>query len=58
MAPGTEDEIIRCARTWLVDGGYNGFSHADIAEAIGIRKASIHYHFPTKVDLVRTPRRG
>lgn len=34
--------------------GYNGFSYADIAAVVGIRKASIHHHFPTKVDLVRT----
>ena len=54
MAVGTEEEIVRCARTLLVDGGYNGFSYADIAASIGIRKASIHYYFPTKVDLVRT----
>lgn len=33
--------------------GYNGFSYADIADAIGIRKASIHYHFPSKQDLVQ-----
>jgi AcrR family transcriptional regulator len=35
-------------------GGYSGFSYADIAEVVGIRKASIHHHFPSKVDLVRT----
>ena len=34
-------------------GGYNGFSYADIAEVVGIRKASIHHHFPSKADLVR-----
>ncbi len=32
--------------------GYSGFSYADIAEAIEIRKASIHHHFPAKTDLV------
>lgn len=32
--------------------GYNGFSYADIADAIDIRKASIHHHFPAKTDLV------
>ena len=31
--------------------GYDGFSYADLAEEVGIRKASIHYHFPTKADL-------
>jgi TetR/AcrR family transcriptional repressor of nem operon len=33
-------------------GGYNGFSYADLAERFGIRKPSIHHHFPSKVDLV------
>jgi len=47
-------EILDCARTLIIAGGYNGFSYADIAEFVGIRKASIHHHFPTKVDLVRT----
>ena len=55
MAPNaTADEIIRCARSLIVAGGYNGFSYADIADVVGIRKASIHHHFPTKLDLVRT----
>jgi TetR/AcrR family transcriptional repressor of nem operon len=50
----TADDILRCARSLIIAGGYNGFSYADIAEVVGIRKASIHHHFPTKVDLVRT----
>ncbi|WP_372088319.1 TetR/AcrR family transcriptional regulator (plasmid) [Tistrella mobilis] len=49
----TADDILRCARTLVVAGGYNGFSYADIAAVVGIRKASIHHHFPGKVDLVR-----
>jgi TetR/AcrR family transcriptional repressor of nem operon len=31
--------------------GYNAISYADLAEAVGIRKASIHHHFPGKADL-------
>ena len=31
--------------------GFDGFSYADLATAVGIRKASIHHHFPTKGDL-------
>ena len=31
--------------------GYDGFSFADLAAGAGIRKASVHYHFPTKADL-------
>ena len=33
--------------------GFNGFSYADIAESLGVTKASLHYHFPTKADLGR-----
>jgi TetR/AcrR family transcriptional repressor of nem operon len=50
----TADNILACARTLVVAGGYNGFSYADIADVVGIRKASIHHHFPAKADLVRT----
>ncbi|MER8962199.1 TetR/AcrR family transcriptional regulator [Mesorhizobium sp. M0701] len=50
----TSDDILVCARSLIVAGGYNGFSYADIADVVGIRKASIHHHFPSKVDLVRT----
>ena len=54
IATATSDDILGCARTLIIAGGYNGFSYADIAAVVGIRKASIHHHFPTKVDLVRT----
>ncbi len=52
--PTTSDEILASARALIVAGGYNGFSYADIAKVVGIRKASIHHHFPAKADLVRT----
>lgn len=32
--------------------GINGFSFADIAKVIDIKKASIHYYFPSKTDLI------
>ena len=50
----TADAILQCAHSSIVAGGYSGFSYADIAAVVGIRKASIHHHFPTKGDLVRT----
>ena len=53
-APSTADEILTYAERLIIAGGYNGFSYADIANEIGIRKPSIHHHFPTKADLVRT----
>ncbi|MCV9952415.1 TetR/AcrR family transcriptional regulator [Paenibacillus sp. BT-177] len=49
----TVQEIMDIGLTLVQERGYNGFSYADIAEAIGIRKASIHYHFPSKQDLVQ-----
>lgn len=53
-ASSTSDDILACARTLIIAGGYNGFSYADIADVVGIRKPSIHHHFASKVDLVRT----
>jgi len=50
--PSTSDKILDIAQSLVVRGGYNGFSYADISDAIGIRKASIHHHFATKNELV------
>ncbi len=49
----TSDAILSHARSLIIEGGYSGFSYADIAGQVGIRKPSIHHHFPTKVDLVK-----
>jgi TetR/AcrR family transcriptional regulator, transcriptional repressor for nem operon len=48
----TADRILAAGRQLIMRRGYSGFSYADIAEAIEIRKASIHHHFPAKTDLV------
>ncbi|MEB5699410.1 TetR/AcrR family transcriptional regulator [Klebsiella aerogenes] len=45
-------EIMANTRELLTTGGYKSFSYADLAERVGIRKASIHHHFPGKEDLV------
>lgn len=47
---GTRDAILDVVEELIETRGYNGFSYSDIAERIGIRKASIHYHFATKAD--------
>jgi TetR/AcrR family transcriptional repressor of nem operon len=52
MEQTTSEKILDVAQTLVIAGGYNGFSYADIADAVGIRKASIHHHFPTKAELV------
>lgn len=48
----TADRLIESAAGQIMRVGYNGFSYADLAAEIGIRKASIHHHFPAKADLV------
>lgn len=48
----TATKLIDEAARLIVNAGYNGFSYADLSHRVGIRKASIHHHFPSKVDLV------
>jgi len=48
----TSERILDVAQSLIIAGGYNGFSYSDVSAAIGIRKASIHHHFPTKAELV------
>jgi TetR/AcrR family transcriptional regulator, transcriptional repressor for nem operon len=47
----TRTTLLAAAEDLIRSRGYNGFSYADLAERIGIRKASIHHHFPSKEDL-------
>lgn len=51
MVIGTREALVRSAENLMRTKGYAAFSYADLAEDIGIRKASIHHHFPTKEDL-------
>lgn len=47
----TRENILKTAQTLAQSRGFNGFSYADVADKVGIRKASIHYYFPSKDDL-------
>lgn len=49
----TRSELLMQAEILVRRRGYSGFSYGDLAEAVGIRKASIHHHFRTKEDLAR-----
>lgn len=51
-ARDTRTEILKLTQQLIQTHGYNGFSYQDISDELGIRKASIHYHFPTKEDAV------
>lgn len=47
----TKERILTEAESLIQQKGFNAFSFKDIAKAIGIKTASIHYHFPSKEDL-------
>ena len=47
------DQIINCAQELVQSRGYNAFSFRDLAQAVGIKSASVHYYFPTKGDLAQ-----
>ncbi len=56
MKPATVDtaeRILDIVEELIQTRGYNAFSYSDVAARIGIRTASIHYHFPAKSDLGR-----
>lgn len=46
-----KEKILTCAQRLIQQRGFNGFSYADIAKEVGVRKASLHHHFPTKTKL-------
>jgi AcrR family transcriptional regulator len=43
-----KDEILDIATHLFADRGYDGTSMNDVAERVGMRKASLFYHFTTK----------
>lgn len=43
--------ILHVARELFIDRGFSDVSMQQIAEAAGLRKASIYHHFSSKVDL-------
>lgn len=47
----TRDQILELAKQVVQTRSFNDFSYQDVAEHLAIRKASVHYHFPTKADL-------
>jgi TetR/AcrR family transcriptional repressor of nem operon len=48
----TKKQISIFTDTLIHTRGFHGFSYKDIADKIGIRKASIHHHYPSKEGLV------
>lgn len=48
----TRTRILDVAQELVQRLGVNAMSYQHISNAVGIRKASIHHHFPTKEDLI------
>src|SRR5437867_7302208 len=46
------DELTRVAARLFAERGYHGTSLADVAEAVGMQKASLYHHISTKEDLL------
>lgn len=47
----TSQQILDIAQRLVQTRGFNAFSYADIAASLSVSKASLHFHFPSKVDL-------
>src|SRR6516164_5836758 len=45
------EEILDVAEAMIRNAGFNAFSTRDVASTVGIKAASVHYHFPTKADM-------
>jgi TetR/AcrR family transcriptional regulator, cholesterol catabolism regulator len=46
------EELTRTAARLFAERGYHGTSLADLAEALGIQKASLYHHIASKEDLL------
>tara|TARA_R100000935_G_scaffold51616_2_gene78340 strand:+ start:1103 stop:1648 length:546 start_codon:yes stop_codon:yes gene_type:complete len=51
MLKSRAEQILDYAEREIRKNGFDGVSFRDIAEAIGVKSASIHYYFPTKAEL-------
>jgi len=56
--PDTRQTILSVARKMVQSRGYSALSFRDIAASVGVKSASVHYHFPTKGSLGSELARG
>ena len=47
----TKEAILAAARSRAQAHGYTGLNFRDLADEVGIKSATLHYHFSTKADL-------
>ncbi len=48
-----KEQILEIATELVQSRGYSAFSYQDLSNRLGITKASIHHHFPSKEELGR-----
>jgi TetR/AcrR family transcriptional regulator, transcriptional repressor for nem operon len=51
MTISTRDKILELAQEAIASRGYSSFSFRELATELGIKSASVHYHFPSKTHL-------
>jgi TetR/AcrR family transcriptional repressor of nem operon len=51
MSRNARESILKAGRSAAQTHGYAGLNFRDLAQEVGIKAASIHYHFPSKADL-------
>ena len=51
MSGNAREDILTAATLVAQAHGYAGLNFRDLAEQVGIKAASIYYHFPSKADL-------
>lgn len=51
MSENAREAILKAAKLAAQHYGYSGINFRSIGETVGIKNASIYYHFPSKADL-------
>ncbi|MFK7702309.1 TetR/AcrR family transcriptional regulator [Pseudomonas caspiana] len=51
MSSNHREAILAAAKQAAQAHGYSGLNFRDLAQVVGIKSASIYYHFPSKADL-------
>ncbi len=51
MTMNAKEAILAAARRSAQESGYAGLNFRDLAADVGIKSASIYYHYPSKADL-------
>ena len=51
MSTNSKEALLAAAKRTAQAHGYTGLNFRDLAEEVGIKAASMYYHFPSKADL-------